>query len=148
MPRSRVLHLHKIFLADDSSADGLLMRMAFADALLIVEVVQVFSGVEACATLLNAAQTPPFPYSMIVLDLNMPKMTGIELLEKLNVLPILADIPKIVLTSSTNPRDQERAMVHHPTLYLTKPYDYHGMISLVKGFIPMLKVPETPTATA
>jgi len=128
----------RLFLADDSEADGMLLRMAFADAEVNIELIQVFDGATAWNALQIAAQTRPFPYDLIMVDLRMPCLSGLELLGKLNTISAIADIPKVILTNSLSPWDLRRSLKYGPTLYLTKPEDYRGMVRLVKRFEPFL----------
>jgi CheY-like chemotaxis protein len=127
-----------ILFADDNPTEGMLLRMALADQRVSIEVVQVFNGVEAWDALQDAAQRRPYPYSLIMTDLSMPRLSGLELLKRLQGHPALAGIPT-VLTSSPSPRDRAAAMGYSPSLYLIKPDDYRGLCVMVAQLLPLLR---------
>jgi len=131
-----------IFLADDNLGDGLLLELAFRDAGIAVDITQACHGGEALDQLRAAADSEPFPYQLLVLDLNMPGLDGLEILERLQQLPGFPRSPRVILTSSTDPRDRLRGLRLHPDAFLTKPDDYRGMAAVVAALEPYL-YPET-----
>ncbi len=128
----------RLFLADDNLGDGLLLEIAFRDAGVAVDITQSCSGGEALARLKAAALIQPFPYHLIVLDLNMPELDGVEVLERLQMVPGFPRRPRVILTSSTDPRDRLRGLRLHPDAFLTKPDDYRGMAGVVAALEPFL----------
>lgn len=76
-----------------------------------------------------AAPTP----NLILLDLNLPKRTGVEVLEEIKSDPLLAEIPVIVLTTSDRESDVKRAYRLHANCYLTKPLEIPEFIDKVKA---------------
>ena len=68
---------------------------------------------------------------MVLLDLNMPKKGGIEVLESIQDQPSLSRIPIVVLTSSEAEEDIVRSYDLHANAYLTKPVDFDGFIDVV-----------------
>ena len=61
---------------------------------------------------------------LIITNINLPKMSGLELLRLLRELPELSSVPKMVLTSSANPVDREKALEYGARSYQTKPTDF------------------------
>jgi CheY-like chemotaxis protein len=68
---------------------------------------------------------------MVLLDLNMPKKGGIEVLESIQDQPSLSRIPIVVLTSSEAEEDIVRSYDLHANAYLTKPVDFDGFLDTV-----------------
>lgn len=128
----------KVFLADDCEGDGLLLRLAFIDTKCPIEITQAFDGAQAWEQLVTAASSASFPYALIILDLNLPRMSGLELLGKIKALPQFSNIPIVVLTSSASPKDEIAVMERKPTAFLTKPCDFSGIQHLAKGLLPYL----------
>jgi CheY-like chemotaxis protein len=117
----------RLFLADDNlKAMACLLGLGFADAGRLVKITQAFDGAQAYDLLLSASLEGPFPFDLIVLDLNMPKLDGLELLGRLHRWLGLTGVPIVILTSSSNPMDRQRSLIHNPSAYLTKSEDYKG----------------------
>jgi len=128
----------KLFLADDNPLDGMLLNMGFAEAGRPVEIVQARDGAHATSLLQEAILKVPFPYGLIVIDLNMPKVDGMELLTRLRGWPRLTGVPIVILTSSNSPCDRERSLKCNPTAFLIKPDDFSGMAAIVGQLVPYL----------
>jgi CheY-like chemotaxis protein len=71
----------------------------------------------------DAPKIEPAP-KLILLDLNLPKMSGIEFLKKLRSDPKLRDLPVIVLTSSNEPKDRAAAFKYDVEDYIVKPHSF------------------------
>jgi two-component system, chemotaxis family, response regulator Rcp1 len=76
----------------------------------------------------SAAVLPDF----ILLDLNLPKKSGYEVLKEIKEDPNLSPIPVIVLTSSKNPQDQEKCLGLKAMRYCVKPTDFYQLVEFVK----------------
>jgi len=88
-------------------------------------------GVEA-THFLETSKRGGFPH-LIVLDLNLPKKSGFEVLEYVKRDERLKRIPVIVLSSSQNPDDVAKAYDLHANCYLTKPANFDAFIDVVKA---------------
>jgi two-component system response regulator len=64
---------------------------------------------------------------LLLIDINMPKISGLELLEKLDHNAIYKRIPKVIFSSSTHPTDLENAYYHNANSYIEKPKNYAEM---------------------
>lgn len=82
------------------------------------------TGLEALAMLRGDGNTNPIEPSLILLDLNLPKMNGIEFLKELRADPALHSLAVIVLTSSNEPRDRAAAYQYEVEDYIVKPHSF------------------------
>ena len=76
----------------------------------------------------------PLP-AVIILDLQLPRVSGFEVLEWVQGRPQLRDIPVLVFTSSTNPEDEERAYSLGAQAYCQKPKDFTILVSAIDGLV-------------
>lgn len=116
---------HTILLVEDCPDDVLLTRLAFEQAEITYRLVVVSNGEQAVEYLKGEGryvdrQQFPIP-GPILLDLNMPRMTGFEFLAWLRQEPELKHLPVIVLTGSLNPADAEHAYQAGANCFLPKP---------------------------
>ena len=96
--------------------------------------VSVATDGEEALNFLNRAyefQNAPRP-DLIILDLNLPKLDGREVLERIKADPNLQQIPVIILSTSNAERDVIAAYNHHANCYLTKPTDLDDFFELVR----------------
>ena len=131
------MNRHKVFLAEDNRGDGMLLDLAFTEAGRSVEIVQAHDGVQAFELLRAAAYQVPFPFRLIVIDLNLPRVDGLELLLGLKGWPELTGIPMVILTTSPTAHERERIQELHCTM-LMKPDDYSGLAAVISKLIPYL----------
>jgi len=114
-----------VLLAEDSHDDVELTRIAFEHADYLVDL-RVTSDGEECLAFLrkqNAYGDAPTP-DLILLDLHMPKMDGMEVLDAINADERLQHIPVVVLTTSTSERDIKEAYCKRCSGYLVKPVGF------------------------
>lgn len=122
--------LLRVMLIEDNPGDVELMRMAM-DCGGFPYVMNVFSdGADAlaCIRQLNVEGTT-LP-SVIILDLNLPKYDGLEVLGEVRSYPKLAEIPVTILTSSSSTRERLPAQVYTRVKFLTKPLDLDEYLAL------------------
>jgi len=130
-------HLKKsmqILIVDDSPEDVEFFRLALAecDGEHAVSVAQ--DGVEAMERLHRVGQFQGAPRpDIILLDLNMPRKDGREVLAEVKADPELKSIPVIVLTSSSSPEDVVKMYALHANCYITKPIDFEKFIGITKA---------------
>jgi chemotaxis family two-component system response regulator Rcp1 len=115
----------QILLVEDNEGDALLTREALKDSKLHIELDRVCNGVEALSYLrregeYHSADRP----DLILLDLNMPKMDGRQLLDILKNDPDLKSIPVVVLTTSAAEMDIVKSYELQASCYITKPVDF------------------------
>ena len=124
-----------ILLVEDNPGDVRLTREAFAGAELDCELHVVGDG-EAALDFLHrrgAHETAPRP-DLVLLDLNLPRMSGLEVLEAIAEDPALRRLPVVVLTSSTAEEDVVESYEQCSNAYLTKPVDPDEFVEVVRRF--------------
>lgn len=122
-----------VLYADDDTDDIQLVRDAFFNYSKNVELVAVEDGLEALAYLKNLSTYDPAP-CLIILDINMPRMDGKETLMKIREMNRFKDIPSILFTTSSQPKDKEFANRYNAG-FLTKPIDFTQMDIIAGKFI-------------
>jgi CheY-like chemotaxis protein len=124
----------EILLVEDSPSDTALTIEALKAGKIFNKLYTVEDGVEAMAFLRQegAYKNAPKP-DLIMLDLNLPKMDGRQVLKELKSDPILKTIPIIVLTTSRAEEDILRSYELHANCYITKPVDFKQFINVVKS---------------
>lgn len=139
-----------ILLVEDNATDVVLTREVFAEARVPNEVHVARDGVEALAFLRHegAFAGAPTP-DVILLDINMPRMSGLEFLATLKSDPQLRHIPVIMLTTSAAERDVARSYQLHANAYITKPVDFGAFGDMMRTFEAFwLSVARLPSASA
>jgi len=126
-----------ILLAEDDPNDVLLIQRAFQRTLVANPVQVVRDGEEALAYLkgedpFSDHERHPLPVLMLM-DLKMPRKTGLEVLEWVRQQPGLKRLPIIVLTSSNQSPDINRAYELGANSYLVKPAGFDSLLELVKN---------------
>ena len=114
-----------ILLVEDDRVDIMTVKRAMQKNAITNPVHVARTGVEALGMLRGdgVPKIEPKP-SLILLDLNLPKMGGIEFLKELRADPDLQDMPVIVLTSSNEPRDRAAAFEYEVEDYFVKPHSF------------------------
>uniref|UniRef100_Q026N4 Response regulator receiver protein n=1 Tax=Solibacter usitatus (strain Ellin6076) TaxID=234267 RepID=Q026N4_SOLUE len=120
----------KILLAEDNPADVYLIRTALDEHGVKVPLQVAADGREVLQILYQQALLPEPQLKLIILDLNLPRHDGIEILQRLNETKALADIPVVVLTSSDSPRDRIAATELGVSRILRKPSNLEQFLSL------------------
>ncbi|KYG75750.1 hypothetical protein AWW68_07900 [Roseivirga spongicola] len=123
----------RILLVEDSKEDVMLTKMAFAKSK-VDAIIDVVNDGEQCLKFLK--KEPPYEKAvipgLILLDLNMPKVDGKQVLERIKFDKNLKTIPVVVLTTSQNERDVEESYERFANSYISKPMDFIEFLDLVK----------------
>ena len=127
-----------ILYAEDEQDDVFFMQRAFRQAGVQQTLQTVSDGAEAVAYLSGNAKYAdrdnyPVP-GLILLDLNMPQMSGFEVLKWIRSSPLHCKIPVLVLTSSNQPSDVDRASILGANGFLVKPGKPEQLVDVVKAF--------------
>ena len=113
-----------ILLVEDNAGDVFLVRRALEKRGFSHDLTVVRDGEEALLFIDHAAKKLDGEKpELVLLDLNLPKVNGVQILSHLRNTPPFADTPVIVITSSDSPLDRERAMSLGANVYFRKPTD-------------------------
>jgi CheY-like chemotaxis protein len=119
-----------ILLVEDDSVDAMTVRRALKEAGSSRTLVHCINGEDALEYLRSHNGDKP---GLILLDLNMPRMNGLEFLEFKQNDERLRDIPVVVLTTSTNAKDIERSYALDAKAYIVKSIDYKQFVEAIKN---------------
>jgi CheY-like chemotaxis protein len=119
-----------ILIVEDDQIDALTIQRALRELHVTNPLIHAGNGEEALLYLQNNEQAVP---CIILLDLNMPRMSGLELLEILKKEEKYRYIPVIVLTSSQDESDCSRSFGLGVAGYMVKPVDYIQFVEIVKS---------------
>jgi chemotaxis family two-component system response regulator Rcp1 len=123
----------EILLVEDNYGDALLTRKAFKTAKIISNITIAIDGEQALAML---RRVPPYTMApipdVILLDLNLPKKNGHEVLQEIKSNERLKRIPVIILTSSLAEKDVVKSYELHANCYIVKPVDPQEFIEIAK----------------
>jgi two-component system, chemotaxis family, response regulator Rcp1 len=138
--------LIEVLLVEDSPGDVRLTREALKDAKMHISLSVVSDGTEAMAYLRREKTHAEAPRpDLILLDLNLPKKDGRDVLKEIKESEELKSIPVVILTTSASPVDVERSYMLHANCYITKPVDLQGFIKVVKSidnfWLSVVKLP-------
>ena len=136
----------EVLLVEDDPGDVLMTKEAFQDYKVKNQLHVVNDGTEAMAFLRRegAHTSAPRP-DLVLLDLNLPKMDGREVLQAIKSDAELASIPVVVLTTSEAEEDVLRSYTLHANAYVTKPVDFERFIEVVRQiddfFVTVVRLP-------
>ncbi|MFI5630143.1 response regulator [Streptomyces sp. NPDC051664] len=136
----------EVLLVEDDPGDELMTREAFADNKIRNTLHVARDGQEALDFLYRRGDHSDAPRpDLILLDLNLPRYDGRQVLEKIKSDPELALIPVVVLTTSSAEEDILRSYKLHANAYVTKPVDLDQFISAVRQidefFVTVVRLP-------
>ncbi len=123
----------KILIVDDSTLDRKLLIRLLVKAEINQEILQAEDGEKALEILANNYQD----ICLVLLDWQMPKMNGIELMAGMMKVPVMASIPIIMCTASGSEDNKKLALDINPSLagYIVKPYKSEELLQAVKVFL-------------
>ena len=122
----------EILLVDDSEPDIVLTREAFAEAGILNRLHVTRDGVEAMSFLRQEEGYTRAPRpDVILLDINMPRKGGLEVLDELKSDPALSSIPVVVMTTSQSEQDVLRSYQSHASSYVVKPVEFEQFYAAI-----------------
>ncbi|MGZ4615416.1 MAG: response regulator [Actinomycetes bacterium] len=136
----------EVLLVEDDPGDVLMTREAFQDYKVANQLHVVHDGADALAFLRREGEYAGVPRpDLVLLDLNLPRMDGREVLQAIKSDPELASIPVVVLTTSEAEEDVLRSYSLHANAYVTKPVDFERFIAVVRQiddfFVTVVRLP-------
>jgi CheY-like chemotaxis protein len=135
-----------VLLVEDDPGDVLMTREAFDHYKIRNELHVVTDGEQALQFVRRQGEFAGAPRpGLIMLDLNLPRRDGLEVLAELKADPELRVIPVVILTTSQAEEDIVRSYALHANAYVTKPVDFERFIEVVRQidnfFITVVKLP-------
>ena len=124
-----MLKMKSLLLVEDDSIDAMTIKRAVDHTGEIEQIIHCVNGEDGLAYLRDEGNEMPF---LIMLDLNMPRMNGLEFLEAVKNDHELCRIPVVVLTTSTNSCDIDGTFSHSVAGYMVKPIDYDKLVNIIK----------------
>jgi CheY-like chemotaxis protein len=136
----------EVLLVEDDPGDVLMTQEAFEEHKVRNRLTVVSDGVEALAFLRREGEyANAVRPDLILLDLNLPRRDGREVLEEIKKDEELGRIPVVVLTTSAADEDILRSYQLHANAYVTKPVDFERFIAVIKQiddfFVTVVKLP-------
>lgn len=124
----------KVLLVEDNPGDARLTKEALAESKVKIELFHVEDGTDAMSFLKkeNGYADVPSP-DLVLLDLNLPKMNGSEVLKQMRDIPEYANTPVVVLTTSQDEEDIARSYDLHANCYVSKPVDFDAFVKVIKS---------------
>jgi two-component system, chemotaxis family, response regulator Rcp1 len=127
-------HIEILLVEDDSPADVLIAREALSEAKLLNTIHAAEDGVEAMDFLCKRGKFASAPRpDLILLDLNLPRKGGREVLEEIKADESLKSIPVVVLTTSSAEEDVLRSYNLHANCYVVKPVEFDSFVKAVQS---------------
>ncbi|WP_166846887.1 response regulator [Isoptericola sp. BMS4] len=136
----------EVLLVEDDPGDVLMTREAFEEHKVANRLSVVSDGVSAMAFLRREGEHADAPRpDLVLLDLNLPRMDGREVLAAVKADEELRHIPVVVLTTSEAEEDVLRSYSLHANAYVTKPVDFERFIEVVRQiddfFVSVVRLP-------
>jgi chemotaxis family two-component system response regulator Rcp1 len=147
MTHDQLIHAVDVLLVEDNPGDVRLTREALKEARIAVNLSVANDGLEAMKMLRQEAPyaNQPLP-DLVLLDLNMPRMDGREVLRQIKTDENLKRIPVVILTTSAAEKDILQAYGLHANCYITKPVELDQFMEIIKsieGFwLTVVKLPK------
>lgn len=142
-----------ILLVEDNPAEVELARMAMADSKILNTLHVAPDGIEAMDWLRRKGKYASAPRpDLVLLDLNLPKKDGRELIAEIKADKDLKRIPVVILTMSKDEADIVNCYNHHANCFITKPIDLNQFLEVVKNiedfWLSIVKLPPKETSNA
>ena len=150
-----------LLIVEDEPTDALLLRKALKGHIANMQIEHATSGADALEFLMSGALNNEQLPQLILLDLNLPGINGFELLEQVKSTDRLKEIPVVVLTSSSDSKDIQKAFSAGANSYMVKPNTYSDSVALTgnivhywlsldqrsagefaRAFVPVLRIPD------
>ena len=137
----------RILLVEDNPGDVRLTQEALKSGKILYDLQVVKDGRQAMDFLFkHDPYADAFTPDLILLDLNIPVVSGREVLAEVKSAPYLKQIPVIILTTSSDERDVTDTYAHDANCYITKPFDFDQFINVIKlidnFWLSIVKLPE------
>ena len=123
----------RILLVEDSVADAKLVRLALEESGSTTEVLRAEDGADAVVKLDAIAAGDIVRPDLVVLDINLPRVSGIDVLRRIKADPDLRTLPVVVFSTSRSDVDVAAAYACGASSYVVKPVDLHRFMDVVRS---------------
>ena len=130
-----------ILLVEDDEVDVLTVRRALKELKVSNQLAVAANGEEALTVLTDSGESRP---ALILLNLNMPRMSGLEFLRQVRENGCARGIPIVVLTTSRQDQDIVQGFEHNVAGYMVKPVDYRQFVEVMKAIDNYWTLSELP----
>jgi two-component system, chemotaxis family, response regulator Rcp1 len=128
--------IHAILLVEDNPADVKITQRALRESAFPVELLVVRDGQEAVEYLLRQGSHAGDPEwrspDLILLDLNLPKLNGLEVLQRIRSTPGLLTVPVVILTTSKRQEDIQETYAAGANTYIEKPQEFARFVQVLQ----------------
>jgi CheY-like chemotaxis protein len=134
-----------ILLVEDDPGHAKLIEKNVRRAGVVNEIVHLADGTSALAHLFERGEHRKADPMLVLLDLNLPDMSGIDILARIKADPMLKRTPVIVLTTTDDRMEIQRCYDLGCNVYITKPVEYEGFTAAIRQlglFLTVMQVPE------
>jgi len=134
-----------ILLIEDDPGHAKLIEKNVRRAGVVNEIVHLADGTSALAHLFERGELRKADPMLVLLDLNLPDMSGIDILARIKADPALKRTPVIVLTTTDDKLEIQRCYDLGCNVYITKPVEYEGFSAAIRQlglFLTVMQVPE------
>ncbi len=135
----------KIVMIEDDEGHARLIEKNIRRAGVSNEIIPFTNGTDALGFLFGADSPGKGSHLLVLLDLNLPDMTGIDILERIKSDAATRRLPVVVLTTTDDAREIQRCYDLGANVYITKPVDYDGFANAIRQlglFFTVMQVPE------
>jgi len=133
--------IRPILLVEDDNVDAMTIKRAFSDLKITNEIIHKINGIEALEYLREKENKTP---CLVLLDLNMPKMNGIDFLKEIRADEDLRKLAVVVLTTSGNEKDIVESFNLNIAGYIIKPVDYKKFVQSISAIYEYWALSEMP----
>jgi len=134
----------QIILVEDDDGHATLIEKNLRRAGFTNKFLRLKDGQEALDYFKVNGACPDDTCCLVLLDINMPRVDGVEVLRRMKADPITAKTPVIMLTTTDDPREVERCYQLGCNVYVTKPVEYESFLEAIKRlglFLQVVKLP-------
>jgi len=121
-----------VHLADDDEDDRMLIKDALQEANPNLTVIEAENGKEL---LENVKESDDLSQSVVLLDMNMPKMNGIEAIKEIRAEPGLEELPAIMMSTSSNPDLKKKALAAGADDFIVKPNTFKALLDIARSIL-------------
>ena len=121
-----------VHLADDDEDDRMLIKDALEEANPNLTVIEAEDGKELVENIKNSDDLSE---TVVLVDMNMPRMNGIEAVKEIRSEPELAELPTVMMSTSSNPELKKKALAAGANDFIVKPNTFSALLDITKSIV-------------